>query len=236
MNGYKTLIASNIDWLMEQKSTNANELAVNLAQLYPTAKTPSQATIFRIVNGESVDPKKITVQPIADYFDITVEQLREWDFRQSGYPEQSTLRPGPIIKKIREYPVISSVQAGQWTELCDTFQPGDANDWKSCHKDLGPCGYVLMVEGPSMTAEPGARYSFPPGMLLYVNPDAEVLPGKFVIVRRNGTSEATFKKLVLIEGEMYLEALNPTWPMRYLKLQEGDQFCGVVMHAGFDMP
>lgn len=87
-----------------------------------------------------------------------------------------------------------------------------------------------------MTAAEGESLSFPNGILLYVNPDSEVLPEKFVIVRRNATKEATFKKFTMVDGEPYLEALNPNWPNRYLKLQEGDQFCGVVMHAGFDMP
>lgn len=148
----------------------------------------------------------------------------------------SNIEAGPDFKSNREYPVISWVQAGEWTELCDNFEPGHAEDWRPCHKDLGKCGYVLRVKGKSMTAAEGESLSFPNGILLYVNPDSEVLPEKFVIVRRNATKEATFKKFTMVDGEPYLEALNPNWPNRYLKLQEGDQFCGVVMHAGFDMP
>jgi len=143
---------------------------------------------------------------------------------------------GPDFKSERKYPVISWVQAGSWTEICDNFQPGDSDEWRPCHKDLGKCGYVLRVRGPSMTAQPGAPYTFPEGMLLYVNPELEATPGRFVIVRRNKNNEATFKKLIVHEGELYLEALNPSWPYKYLKLEEGDQFCGVVVSAGFEMP
>lgn len=88
-----------------------------------------------------------------------------------------------------------------------------------------------------MTAAPGEPYSFPDGMLIYVNPHIDPVPGQFVIARRRGIGkEATFKRYTLIDGEPYLEALNPNWPNRYIKMEEGDTICGVVRHAGFDMP
>jgi SOS-response transcriptional repressor LexA len=120
-----------------------------------------------------------------------------------------------------------------WADLCDNFQPDDHTVWHQCHIDLGPCGFVVTVRGPSMTAPAGAAYSFPEGMKLFVSPDAEALPGKFVIVARD--NKATFKKLVQVDGELFLEALNPDWPERYQRLQKDDRFIGVVRHAGFDL-
>lgn len=142
--------------------------------------------------------------------------------------------PGPDVKGKGNYPVISSVAAGDWAELCDNFQPGDADEWGFSHHNLGPCGYMLRVSGKSMTnTESGARYSFPEGMLLHINPDQDPLPGKFVVVRREREKEATFKRLVSIDGELFLEAINPEWPNRYLKMMPGDVFCGVVVDASF---
>jgi len=80
---------------------------------------------------------------------------------------------------------------------------------------------------------PSGPYSFPEGMLLFVNPEKEPTPGQFVIVRRDARREATFKKYILIEGEPYLEAINPDWPQRYLKFEAGDSFCGVIVDASF---
>lgn len=166
-----------------------------------------------------------------------VEKLGlEPGFFEKGGQESSNTEPGPDIKSRGAYPVISFVQAGSWTDLCDNFQPGDADDWRQSHKNLGKCGYMLRVAGKSMTAAEGSAFSFPEGMLLHINPDMQPIPGQFVIVRRESENQATFKKLVMVDGEQYLEALNPDWPNRYLKLQEGDHFCGVVVHAGFDMP
>lgn len=150
--------------------------------------------------------------------------------------DKTNVVQGPAVRNTRGYPLISWVQAGGWAEICDNFHPGDADEWRHSHKDLGRCGYMLRVSGASMTAGPDARYSFPEGMLLHVKPDVDPTPGQFVIVRRDSEKAATFKKLTLVDGEMYLEAINPDWPHRFIKLQEGDVFCGVVVHAGWDMP
>jgi SOS-response transcriptional repressor LexA len=54
---------------------------------------------------------------------------------------------------------------------------------------------------------------------------------QFVVIRRNGENTATFKRLVELDGVRFLEAINPEWPERYIRLQEGDVFCGVVKTA-----
>lgn len=135
----------------------------------------------------------------------------------------------------KKYPLVSFVQAGGWTEICDNFQPGDADEWYPSAKNLGPHGYMLRVRGKSMYA-PGQKYSFDEGMLLHVNPSMEPVPGQFVIVRRNGSQEATFKRYILIDGQPYLEAINPDWPKeeKYLKLLPGDDWCGVVVDASMN--
>lgn len=140
---------------------------------------------------------------------------------------------GPDIRP-RRYPEISWIQAGMWTDLCDNFAPDETTSWHTCHIDLGPCGFVVTVRGPSMTAPAGAPYSFPEGMKLFVSPDAEALPGKYVIVARD--NKATFKKLTQVDGELFLEALNPDWPERYQRMQKGDRVIGVVRHFGLDLP
>lgn len=140
--------------------------------------------------------------------------------------------PGPDLRP-RRYPEISWVQAGMWTENCENFVPDEHTIWHQCHIDLGPCGFVVSVRGPSMTAPAGIHPSFPDGIKLFVSPDSEALPSKFVIVRRDG--KATFKKLTLVDGDLYLEAINPDWPDRYIRVQDHDHFCGVVRHAGFDL-
>lgn len=84
-----------------------------------------------------------------------------------------------------------------------------------------------------MTAPEGSRFSFPEGVLLHVRPQSEAQNNQFVIARRESEAEATFKKLAIVDGERYLEALNPSWPNRFLRMQEGDAIIGVVVDASF---
>lgn len=158
-----------------------------------------------------------------------------WIATGKGPKKAGNVEPGPDVKTNKRYPVISYVQAGGWTEICDNFQPGQAEQWSPSSHDLGECGYMLRVRGDSMLC-PHGPYSFPEGILLHVNPHIEPSPGKFVIVRRQADQSATFKKLVTVDGDPFLEAINPEWPNRYIKLEQGDVFCGVVVHAGWDMP
>lgn len=188
----------------------------------------SRAAVQQWEREGGTAPRRANQQAVAALLGLTVAQLI------GG--RESNVEAGPELKNKKGYPLISWVQAGEWTDICDNFQPGDAEEWRDCHKDLGEHGYVLRVVGDSMTAPAGSPYSFPNGMLLYVKPDAEAIAGKFVVVRRSGEGQATFKRLTLVDGELFLEAINPSWPNRYLKLKDGDHISGVVMHAGFDLP
>lgn len=166
----------------------------------------------------------------AKMFGLSPQWLATGKGEQSTASETNVIA-GPDVRGKGRYPLISWVQAGEWTELCDNFQPGHADEWPVSHHNLGPCGYMLRVQGDSMTAPPGSKYSFPDGVLLHVNPDFDPVPGQFVIVRRAAENEATFKRLSLLDGELFLEAINPDWPKRYLQLKDGDVFCGVVVDA-----
>lgn len=147
--------------------------------------------------------------------------------------EPSNVAPGPDLREAR-YPVISWVQAGEWSEAVDTFQPGEAEEWSSSPKDLGPHGFILRVKGDSMTNPDGGRDNFPDGILIHVQPEADVVPGDYVVAKRLSEDEATFKKLVKVDGELYLQAINPSWPKQYIKLEPGDRIVGKIRYAGWD--
>lgn len=71
--------------LMEGKSINQNELA-------DRTKVP-QPTIFRILNGDSKDPRHSTVKPLADFFGVTVAQLRGDEPLEGSDTISGKLRP-----------------------------------------------------------------------------------------------------------------------------------------------
>lgn len=223
-------------------TTLQNRLAEMFPEPLPRGFKAQVASLCKVspasVSNWFGNPEKVTTisrdsaETLINHFGLKVAPGWLAEGRPPKYPRkaEANVEPGPDTHG--PYPLISEVQAGAWTELCDSLSPGDAEDWIRSTKNLGSCGYLLRVTGRSME-NPGNRFHFPEGMILHVNPDLDPLPGQFVIVRRESTQEATFKRFVMLDGEPYLEAINPDWPKerKYLKLQKGDAWCGVVVDA-----
>jgi SOS-response transcriptional repressor LexA len=110
-------------------------------------------------------------------------------------------------------PLISSVQAGNWTEAIDNHHPGDAEEWVPCGVAHGPRAYALVVEGDSMTSQFGKSY--PHGCKIIVDPDrvGDVANGDRVVAKINGDNGVTFKVYVEDAGKRFLKPLNPQHPI-----------------------
>ncbi|KVP59316.1 hypothetical protein WJ91_12640 [Burkholderia ubonensis] len=87
MSNNPHFLARNIQWLLERHGLNPNSLAERLGN------KPPQATIFRILNGESLTPRDSTVQPIADHFGVAVHELRYVDL-QAAHENRGVLPLG----------------------------------------------------------------------------------------------------------------------------------------------
>lgn len=128
-------------------------------------------------------------------------------------------------------PLISWVQAGDWCEAIDNFQPGDADEWYMCPVNHSASTYVLQVRGESMY-NPGGRPSFQEGDLIFVDPEKGAEHGSLVVVRLDDQKEVTFKKLIIEGDRKYLKALNPSWPEPIIQINGNATMCGVVIFKG----
>lgn len=130
---------------------------------------------------------------------------------------------GPDI--LDRVPLISSVQAGNWGNIIDSFQPGDAEDWLFYPKKLGPSAFALRVSGVSM--EPKYQH----GDIIFVDPDVAAEHGKNIVVRLDEEDQATFKQLIVEEdGQKFLKPLNPDWPgPKLIPINGNATICGVVI-------
>lgn len=132
--------------------------------------------------------------------------------------EGNTSTPSLLAKRV---PVISWVQAGEWTEIVEVYQPGEDTEWVAVSSKAGKHAFGLRISGTSM--EP----LFLEGDIIIVDPAVEAESGKLVVARLNHDNEATFKKLVRDGGRTYLEPLNK----RYQPIDITDRdvtICGVV--------
>lgn len=124
--------------------------------------------------------------------------------------------PGPDIAG--KVPLISWVQAGEFTEAVDVLHPGDAYEWIETTVPVRAHTFAVRVNNDSMEPD------FPAGTILIVEPELEAHAGDFVIAK-NGDEEATFKQLVRDGADWYLKPLNPRYPLKPLS---GCQVVGVV--------
>jgi SOS-response transcriptional repressor LexA len=133
----------------------------------------------------------------------------------------------PVRPLSHTIPLISWVRAGQFCEVIDQFQPGDAEDWLPCSKKYGKHAYALRVEGDSMVSPyPGTR-SYPPGFIIFVDPDRDITNGCRVIAKLPDSNEATFKVYSEDGGQRFLKPLNPQYPI--IEMTESMILCGVVV-------
>lgn len=135
---------------------------------------------------------------------------------------QMALQPS---REPKEYPLVSWVIAGEWAESCDNFHPGDADEWIASTENAGENGFWLTVRGDSMTC--AGNPSFPEGSRILVMPEAELISGKYYVVKMMDSGESTFKQYIEDAGLKYLRPLNPVY--RTIQINGECKFIGRVI-------
>ena len=133
---------------------------------------------------------------------------------------ESNVAPPP---KLEGYvPVISWVQAGSWTEVCNV----DAVSEEMVPRPPGSSDrtFALRVKGQSKVPK------YEPGLIIYVDPEVLPFDGDDVVAVLTESNEATFKQFVEEPGiEKMLKARNPAWPDPYISINGNCQIIGVVI-------
>ena len=140
-------------------------------------------------------------------YEYRVSGIRgDWGWVEKGLPN---IEPAP--DKEGDIPLISWVQAGEWSEIIDNFHPGDAEDWVSAFKKVGKNSFALRIKGSSM--EP----MFAPGDIVIIDPTVQPETGRFVVAKidsDNGENgEATFKQFIRDGNQIFLKPLNDMFPL-----------------------
>lgn len=216
--------------LLDSRNLNPHSLAKNLKK--PTL----QSTLQRYLDGKTAEVRRSTFEPIADFFGISVDgfyspEVAVHELSRIGLQKIESR----IIRRANTesvgagvVPVVSWVQAGDWSGMADGFEPADGIDWIPCPIRHSSHTYALIVRGVSMY-NPAGKPSFQDGDTIFIDPDRQADHRSLVIARLDDEKEATFKQL-LIEGEQrMLQALNPSWPNRIITINGNCSICGVVI-------
>lgn len=192
------------------------------------ASKVSPPTVTDWLNGKIKELKAENAERICRELNINLKWLlygrgpmRPSDSRPQTTIAEDGVTYGPNLSC--RVPLISWTTAGHWGEVVDNFNPGDAEEWVPSPANVGDQSFALRIRGDSM--EP----TISDGDVVIVDPDADAEHNKIVIVRQNGDSEATCKRLICDGSKTYLRPDNPRYPV--MEMREDAVIVGVVKHA-----
>lgn len=141
-----------------------------------------------------------------------------------GLSDEVSEAPAPASRQV---PLISWVQAGEFSEAVDLYYPGDGETWLTPHKECSPCSFALRVEGESMTSPHGQR-TYPPKTIIFVDPEVQA-DSNTRVVAKDSEGHVTFKEYVVDAGRHYLKPLNPQYET--IRMNGEWEIVGVVIGA-----
>ena len=162
-------------------------------------------TVHRIVSGKSTRPYRSSLEPIANYFSLRVEQLLGEESLPVRIDKESALA---TENKIKIIPVIS------WEEV-HSLNEAKTNSTKKIAAigNMSNDCFSLLMNDHSM--EP----LFPVKTILIFDPDRKPIDRSYILVKLENIKIPVFRQLLIDADYKYLKPLNPdlnTYKMRLL--------------------
>jgi SOS-response transcriptional repressor LexA len=192
---------------------------IRVAELARRTGVP-QPTLQRMVTGTVENPHHTSLQPLAEYFQITVEQLK-------GLEPITWLQPKtPDAMGWMRIPLLSWEQATNWI---NTSELPTESEQLFTDAVVGPKAYALKMKDSSM--EP----LFPRGTLLIIDPDKLPKDRSFVVATLKNYPEVIFRQLIIDGPYYYLKPISPDFDRFKMNLlTESDTLVGVLVQARQD--
>ncbi|EOU2324600.1 LexA family protein [Yersinia enterocolitica] len=191
----------------------------------------SRVTVTGWESGD-YQPGGINLQALA----AALQCNAKWLVDGKGEPSDEAVILEPTERfGIKEIPILSWVQAGEWTESGSPVTISDAKEWIYTAAAVSDEAFALRVRGDSMT-NPNGIPSIPDGSLVVVDPDFngnDEVNGKIVVAQLDGSNEATLKKYVMDGPFRYLVPLNPNYKM--LEVNGNCRIVGIVKQVIMDL-
>lgn len=186
----------------------------------------SQGAIGYLENAVRKDTPKI--REIATALKTTTEWLETGKGAKyaSNIEKVNTESEAPV-------PVISWVAAGSFSSV-ELIPEDELLKWVPCPVPHSENTFALKVVGSSMES-PNSKPSFEDGDIIYVDPERCPENKSFVIVTLDGSSQATFKQLIIELDGKYIQPLNPNWHEKIIKINGNATINGVVIGKWTDI-
>lgn len=197
---------------------------------------------------------KLTQKDVAEYLGISASAVTQWERDATDPASENLLRLSQVlscspdwimsgegeidtpsktvISSVRMVPLLSWVQAGNWTEA---LARDTQDEWVRTSAKVSDDAFALRVKGDSMTSS--GSLSIPEGAIVIVDPlncFADEAIGKIVIAQTMAGHEATIKKLVVDGPHSYLLPLNDRF--KPIDVDQSTRLIGIVKQVIIDLP
>lgn len=176
----------------------------------------AQPVIYRLVSGETLNPKIETVCKLADYFKITVNQL----IGELSLPELDTYTKTYQSFKI---PLL------EWNQIIS---------WKNNRKLTGQIPKIATELAPNPNLYAVTMYDdsmepvFPKNTVLIIDANKKPKDSNYIIVKLRNQKQPIFRQLHIDDELRYLQSLNPNTEKYKMKLfSDDDKYCGLLIQA-----
>ncbi|MCX7123693.1 MAG: helix-turn-helix domain-containing protein [Gammaproteobacteria bacterium] len=204
----KTGLANILSRILFEKKIKPIELAREL--------DIPQPTMHRIVTGKSPNPHNDTVEPIAKYFDLTVDQLK------GIKPLPHNLFAGMSLsadKRVIEIPLV------EWKDLPNLNDPAVEKQSIAAMADLSSECFGVYMNDSSMEPQ------FSKGSVLIFDPTKTFIDRSYVLIKLSN-GNYTFRQIIVDTEHQFLKPLNPDLIATQIRLlAEDDQVIGVLVEA-----
>ena len=184
-----------------------------------------QPTIHRLVTGKSTRPYKSSLEPIADFFSVSVDELLdESPHIEDIWEEKSTsskTTPLSASQLIKQIPIISWKELDQLAEARKTTQKHVVTMGNLSNETFA----VIM---PDSSMEP----FFARGTLLIFDPHQPPKDRSYVLVNLQENNLYIFRQLLIDGDDRYLKPLNPDLSMFKMRiLHNNDRILGSLVES-----
>jgi SOS-response transcriptional repressor LexA len=203
-----TRVGQILNNLMAEKKIRVAELArrVNLPQ----------PTVHRIVSGVCEHPHFSSLKPIADFFSLSVAQIKGHE-------------PIQWLDHIVKVPLLAWEQLASWLTSANTSQPIEIHQKVITDATVGPRAFALKVKDASMDPV------FPKNTLLIADPEREVRDRSYVLAQLANHPEPIFRQLLINAADRYLKPLSPDLECyKMIKLNNNDNVLSAIIQAKRD--
>jgi SOS-response transcriptional repressor LexA len=197
-------LCENLRILLFQKNIKA-------ADLSKFTKVP-QATIHRMLSGESKNPHKSSLMPIANFFSVTVDQLLAG--RAAALSKLSS------DSDENQVPVFSLDSLGQ--EMKEAYMKTEF----TCSEESQQSSiFATVTEDDSMVP------LFPPGTTIILDSDKAIENGCYAVIKTK-SNQVVFRQVIGSGGDFYLKPLSSDMAKHgIMRFEKQDEVCGVLVQA-----